>query len=195
MKGTLSKTKLSRIVICTLMVASILQITAISMVQATSESVDDTVTRTVSAEDFVRIDNDNQVDFVKPEDGSDIGITTIAEPLEILPNTEEGTTTEEQTVDFVRPEDGALIGITEVGTLPKNGEFISTDDQPLDLVKPEEDSDLGINLISEQENSQPLIAPKTTSETGSPLVGGAVILGVVGAIGAVFVAVSHKKTK
>lgn len=192
MKANLSKTKLIRIVICTLMIATILQVTAISMVQATPENIEKPLTTPLRPEDFVRTNNQD-IDFVKPEDGSDLGITSIAEPTETLPPTEDLTNTEEQIVDFVRPEDGSDLGITEVGVLPENGALIGTDDQELDFVR-EDGVDQGTSETGLEENyQQPLIAPKTTSETGSPITAATALLVVLGIIATVFIAIGNKK--
>ncbi|WGM90338.1 MAG: hypothetical protein NUK63_04245 [Candidatus Bathyarchaeum tardum] len=156
MKGNLSKTKLTKIVICTLMIATILQVTAISMVQATSENIDNAKINPMLPEDIVRIDN--------------------------------------QDVDFVKPEDGSDIGITQVRIMPENGDLTVTDDQEIDFVKPEDGSDLGITQIGNEENSQPLIAPKTIS-TETPTMGAAVLLVALATIASAFVIVGHKKTK
>ncbi len=194
MKATLSKTKLTRIVICTLMVATILQVTAISLVQATSESIDETVTVPLPPENFVRTTNQD-IDFVKPEDGSDLGITSIAEPKEILPDTEDLVTTEDQIVDFVRPEDGSDIGITQVGELPENGDLIGLDGKEVDFFR-EDGVDPGASETGLEDNyQQPLIAPKTAVETGSPIMAAGALLVALGTIGTVFVAVGHKRTK
>jgi hypothetical protein len=191
MKGNLSKTKLTRIVICILMIATILQVTAISMVQATSENIEQTLRAPLPPEDFVRTNNQD-VDFIKPEDGSDLGITSIKEPTETLPPTEDLPTTEDQIVDFVRPEDGSEIGNTQIDVLPENSDLIGTDDQEVDFVKHDDGSDIGITEIGKEENSQPLIAPKTTTETGSPITAAATLLVALGTIATVFIAISHK---
>jgi len=73
--------------------------------------------------------------------------------------------------------------------------LIRIDDQEVDFVKPEDGSDLGITEKGNEENSQHLIAPKTTSETGSPIMGAAVLLVALGSIATVFVVVGHKRTK
>jgi len=188
MKANLSKTKLTRIVICTLMIATILQVTAISLVQATPENIEQTLTNPLPPEDFVRTTNHN-IEFVKPEDGSDLGINAIPELIEDL------TTTEEQLGDFVRPEDGSDIGITEVGVLPENGKLIGTGDQELDFVR-EDSIDKGRSETGLEDNyQQPLIAPKITTETGSPITAGAVLLVILGTIATIFIAVGYKNQK
>lgn len=171
------------------MIATILQVTAISMVQATSESIEETLTIPLPSEDFVNTNN-KDVDFVKPEDGSDLGITSIAEPTEELPTIEDLITIEEQIVDFVRPEDGSDLGITQVGELPKNNDLIGIDD--LDFVKPEDGSDLGITETGNEEKTQPLIAPKPTAETGSPIMAATALLVALGTIATLFIAIGNK---
>ncbi|MDG6223699.1 MAG: hypothetical protein QCH99_10620 [Candidatus Bathyarchaeota archaeon] len=196
MKANLSKTKLTRILICTLMIATILQVGAISMVQATSETIDKLATFPLPTEDFVRTTN-QEVDFVKPEDGSDLGITAIAEPGELLQGREDLVETEDQLVDFVRPEDGSDLGITSIDDngqqlLPDTEELPRNGDETSDFVKPEDGSDLGITQVGNEENSQPLIAPKTIS-TETPTMGAAVLLVALATIASAFVIVGHKK--
>jgi len=110
MKTNLSKTKLTRLCISTLMIATILQLTAISMVQATTESIDRPTTPPVPTDTVVTTNEDPNLFYaedqrvVMPENG---------ELISPLP--ENFTRTEDQETDFVKPADNATIGITEVG--------------------------------------------------------------------------------
>ena len=85
--------------------------------------------------------------------------------------------------------------ISNPGVLPENGKLIGTDDQELDFVR-EDSIDKGRSETGLEDNyQQPLIAPKITTETGSPITAGAVLLVILGTIATIFIAVGYKNQK
>lgn len=159
MKVNLSTTKLTRIVICTLMIATILQVTAISMVQATQESLDRPTPPPI-----------------RPTD--DTVVITNVDPN--LNATED--------LNVVILENGETVRL-----VPEN--ITQTEGDEIVYIKPLEDSTFGITEVDGKESSQALIAPNTQGKNETPIVGVAVLLVALAAIGTVFVAVGHKKTK
>ena len=156
MGGTLSKTKLTKLMICTLMIATLLQVGAISIVQATDDSLARTTSTAISPDDTVVVSSDAP-NLISTED----------EPL-------------------IMPENGELIS-----PAPENA--TTPEDQDIEYVKPEDDTTIGITEMNDEENYQPLIAPKATTETESPILGVAVLLVALSVIGMAFLV--YKKTR
>jgi hypothetical protein len=110
MKRNLSllKLKLSKLLVCTLLIAFVFQITAISMVQATSETIPRSNAIQPSSDDTVVLSNDDP-----------IRNATIEEPVLIA--TEDGekiapensTITRDKEIKKNIPEDNSTIGIPE----------------------------------------------------------------------------------
>lgn len=112
MKRNLSKNKISRLLVCTLLIASVFQITAISMVQATSENIQRPTAILPSPDEAVIITNDDPVLITGLEEP--VLISTEDGEL-ISTNPETSTITEEQEIEKVKPADDATIGTLEDG--------------------------------------------------------------------------------
>lgn len=158
MHGKISKTKLTKLMICTLMIATIFQVGAISMVQATDDSIERSTSTAFSPDDTVVVSS-NDPNLISTED----------EPL-------------------VMPENGELIS-----PAPEN--MTTLEEQDVEYVRPEDDTTIGITEMNDEENYEPLIAPKEETETESPILGTAVLLVCVLSIGLVFVGAVYKKRK
>jgi len=161
---SLLKLKLSKLLVCTLLIAFVFQITAISMVQATSETIPRSNAIQPSPDDTVVLSNDDP-----------IRNATIEEPLLIA--------TEEEPV-LIATEDGEKIA-------PENSTI--TRDEEIKKNIPDDNSTIGIPEDSNEEDYQPLFAPQPQTVDTSAYLGVAVLLALVAVGTVVFVARRSKK--
>ena len=108
MKGTLSKTKLARVLICSLLIATLLQVGAISMVQATSESIERPTSPPISPDDTVVVSSDDP-NLISTEDQ----IVIMPENGELISPAPENTTIQEEEIEKTIPADDTTIGFPE----------------------------------------------------------------------------------
>ena len=106
MKGP-SKTKLTRLLICTLMIATIFQVGAISLVQATDETLARTTTPPVSPDDTVVVFSDDP-NLISTEDQ----VVIMSENGTLISPAAE-TTIREEEIEKTTPVDDTTIGLPE----------------------------------------------------------------------------------
>ena len=106
MKGP-SKTKLTRLLICTLMIATIFQVGATSLVQATDETLARTITPPVSPDDTVVVSSDDP-NLISTEDQ----VVIMSENGTLISPAPE-TTIREEEIEKTIPADETTIGLHE----------------------------------------------------------------------------------
>jgi len=122
MKTNLSTRKLTRIIICTLMIATILQVTAISMVQATQENLDRTTTPPIRSTDDTVVTTSVDPNLNATED-LNVVILENGETVRLVP--ENITQTEDDEIVYSKPLDDSTIGITEVDSKESSQSLIA----------------------------------------------------------------------
>jgi hypothetical protein len=108
MKGTLSKTKLTRLLICSLMIAAILQVGAISIVQATDEAIERSTSPPVSPDDAVVVSSDDP-NLISTQDQ----IVIMPENGTLISPVPENTTIREEEIQKTINTDDTTIGLPE----------------------------------------------------------------------------------
>jgi hypothetical protein len=102
------------LLICSLMIATILQLGAISMVQATSESIERPSSPPISSDDTVVVSSDDP-NLISTEDQ----VVVISENGELISPAPENTTIQEEEIEKTIPTDDTTIGLPE-DTNPEN---------------------------------------------------------------------------
>ena len=128
MNGTVSKTKLTRLLICSLMIATILQLGAISMVQATSESIERPSSPPISPDDTVVVSSDDPK-LISTEDQ----VVVVSENGELISPAPENATIQEEEIKKTIPADDTTIGLPEdtnqENEIPLIAPLVQTEDQ------------------------------------------------------------------
>ena len=108
MKSPISKIKLTRLLICSLLIATIFQVGAISMVQATSESIERSTAPPISPDDTVVVSRDDP-NLISTEDQ----VVIMPEGGVIIAPGPENTTIGEEEIEKTTPTDDTTIGLPE----------------------------------------------------------------------------------
>jgi hypothetical protein len=172
LKGILPKIKLKKIFICTLIIATILQVGAISLVQATDDAVERPESTPFPPDDTVVVSSDD-ANLISTEE-----VVVMPEGGKRVSPVPENITAKEETENTI-PVDDTTIGLPE---------------ETNRKTAPEDDSTIGLPKEANEEY-QPLIAPNPTTASETPLLGVAAIIVVVGAITIAFIVIAYKKTK
>jgi hypothetical protein len=173
LKGTFPKIKLLRIFICMLMIATILQVGAISLVQATDGVVERPESTPLSPDNTVVVSS-NDANLISTEEE----VVVMPEGGKIVSPAPDNITTKEE-IENTTPVDDTTIGLPEK-TNRKTA--------------PKDDTTIGLPEDANEEY-QSLIAPNPTTATETPLLGAAALLVAVGAIATAFIVIGYKKTK
>jgi hypothetical protein len=156
-----NKLKLGKLLISTLLIAVVFQVTVISMVQATSDVDSRPTLIQPSPDSAVTVSNDPNL--IATQDNERI-------PLENSVVTDDVTVTSEEVPNLIATEDGEKSPL-ENSTI--------TRDEEIKTIIPDDDSTIGIDENKQNEDYQPLITPSPQAVNNAFNVGLAVLLAVV----------------
>ena len=196
MKSNLSikKPKLNRILVCTLLIAFVFQITAISMVQATSETVpEDMPVRPPPDDNVVPIDDPVIIApkdpvLISTEDGE---IISHDEPRPVGPSPDDTVVISSDDPVIISPRDPVVISEGGEVIAPENSTIAR--DEEIEKTVPDESTTIGVDTENSEEDYQPLIAPQPGESNTSAILGVGVILAVVAVVAVVFFVRRSKK--
>ena len=152
---------MGKLLISTLLIAVVFQVTVISMVQATSDVDSRPTLIQPSPDSAVTVSNDPNL--IATQDNERI-------PLENSVVTDDVTVTSEEVPNLIATEDGEKSPL-ENSTI--------TRDEEIKTIIPDDDSTIGIDENKQNEDYQPLITPSPRAVNSAFNVGLAVLLAVV----------------
>lgn len=153
---------MGKLLISTLLIAVVFQVTVISMVQATSDVDSRPTLIQPSPDSAVTVSNENP-NLIATQDNERI-------PLENSVVTDDVTVTSEEVPNLIATEDGEKSPL-ENSTI--------TRDEEIKTIIPDDDSTIGIDENKQNEDYQPLITPSPQAVNSAFNVGLAVLLAVV----------------
>ena len=194
MKINLSiKPKFSKILVCILFVAFVFQITAISMVQATSETIPEDIPIRPSPDDAV-IPSDDPI-IIAPKDPvlistEDREVITPDESRPIQPSSDDTV--------VVSRDDPIIIATDDPVIIPEGGEKITpenstTSNEEIERTVPDDSTTIGIDDENREENYQPLIAPQPSQDNTTAIVSVGIMSAAIAVVAVVFFSRRSKK--
>lgn len=194
MKNNLSiKSKFSKILVCTLLVAFIFQNTAISMVQATSETVPEDIPVRQSPNNAV-VPNDDSI-IIAPKDPvlistEDGEVITPEESRPIQPSSDDTV--------VVSRDDPVIIASDDPVIIHEGGEIITpenstTTNEEIERTVPDDCTTIGVDDENSEEDYQPLITPQPLQDNISAILSVGIISAAIAVVAVVFFSRRSKK--